>query len=300
MKSKFTILFFITITFFACNNKLDKTSSLIEAQKFLEQKEYKESFELSNKLIKQYPDFDSAYVVRGIAKSYLFPNQTELAILDYSRAIDINFNNLKAFFNRAISYAEIEDYKAAIKDYSHIINLGQSEHYCNALFERALLFDYLEQPDNAISDMKSILVIDSTDCEVISGIGVLYYARKKEMKKGLEYLNKAINMCPDRADTYFKRGLFFDKYEKFEEALSDYNTAISLTQKSDIYYMNRGLLYSNIGQIDKALDDLNRAIELNPNNGLAYENRGYIKKLKLKDIKGAKKDFKKAKELGVY
>lgn len=267
---------------------------------YFEQKEYKKSVVLLNKLIKQYPDFDSAYVERGIAKSYLYPNQNELAILDYSKAIDINFNNLVAFFNRAIAYAEIEDYKVAIKDYSHIIKLGQSEHYCNALFERALLFDYMEQPDNAISDMKSILVIDSTDCEVISGIGVLYYARKKDMEKGLEYLNKAINTCPERADAYFKRGVFYDKFEEYEKALSDYNTAISLIPDSDIYYMYRGLLYSSIGQVDKAMNDLNYAIELNPNNGLAYENRGYIKELNLKDVKGAKKDFEKAKEIGIY
>jgi len=299
MKSKFTLFICLTISFIACNNNLDKSSTLIEIYELFEKEEYKQAHLLSNKLINKYPDYDSAYVARGIANSLLYPKKIELSIIDFSKAIDINFKNLDAFFYRAMAYQINNDFESAIKDFSHIIKLGQSEQYCNALYERALIYDYLDQPDNAISDMKDILVIDSTDCEVISGIGVLYYAKKEEKEKGLIYFNKAIKMCPERADGYFKRGVFYENYEMFEEALSDYNKAISLTQEYDTYYMYRGLLYSSIGQVEKALNDLNKAIELNPNNGIAYENRGYIKKLKLNDLKGAEKDFEKAKELGI-
>lgn len=294
-------LIILAFFFFGCSTQIDKSTNFREAQKLIDQQDYQASLKLLDIVIKNYPDFDSAYMERGFVKYCM--EMYESGIEDCNKALEINYANLNAYYYRAFCFGGLGDYKSAAKDYSHIIKLGPSETYNSALFERIGIYDYWGQYDNAINDSKEILKTDSLNCEVLSGLGVLYYERKRDFEQGLHYLNQAIEKCPDYADGYYKRGNFFDfalnKNKDYNKALLNFNKAIELNPKHDNYYLSRGLVYRHMDLIDKALSDLDSAISLNPNNGFAFINRGHIKEQNLKDFKGANQDYKKAKKLGV-
>ena len=86
--------------------------------------------------------------------------------------------------------------------------------------------------------------------------------------------DKAIELNPDNADAYYKRGDAYDEMGEYGKAIADYNKAIELDPNHTLAYYNRGCAYGEIGAYDKAIADYNKAIELNPNDALAYYNRG--------------------------
>ena len=86
--------------------------------------------------------------------------------------------------------------------------------------------------------------------------------------------NKAIELAPDNADAYYKRGNDYDEMGEYSKAIADYNKAIELRPNHLSAYYNRGCAYGEIGGYGKAIADYNKAIELRPNHVLAYYNRG--------------------------
>jgi len=86
--------------------------------------------------------------------------------------------------------------------------------------------------------------------------------------------NKPIELSPDNADAYYKRGNDYGEMGEYSKAIADYNKVIELRPNHLSAYYNRGCAYSEIGEYGKAIADYNKAIELRPNHLSAYYNRG--------------------------
>jgi len=86
--------------------------------------------------------------------------------------------------------------------------------------------------------------------------------------------NEAIELNPNHADAYYKRGDAYDEMGEYGKAIADYNKAIELDPNHALAYYNRGCAYGEIGEYEKAIADYNKAIEFDPNHALAYYNRG--------------------------
>jgi tetratricopeptide (TPR) repeat protein len=57
---------------------------------------------------------------------------------------------------------------------------------------------------------------------------------------------------------------------QYDKAISDYTKAIELNPKHADTYYSRGLAYNKMGQYDKAISDYTKAIELNPKHAGAH------------------------------
>jgi tetratricopeptide (TPR) repeat protein len=298
MKIYIVILIFSIL---GCSPILEKSKTLQDAQKLTDRNDYSASISLLNKLIKQYPDFDSAYVERGFAKTKI--ENYELAIIDFNKAIEINPLNLGAIFSRASAFGCLQDFNSAYKDYNHIVRLGSSDYYLYALTERAIILEFWGRYDEMINDYSEILKSDSSNCEILTRLGAVLYSGKKDFNQSLVYLNQAIINCPDYSECYFQRGKLFsdpmNNSHDYNKSLIDFNRAIELNPGNDNYYLSRGLVYRDLNQIDSAMKDIDYAINLNDKNGYAYLNRGYIKEQNLNNKKAAELDYKKARELGI-
>ena len=104
---------------------------------------------------------------------------------------------------------------------------------------------------------------------------ILLVKRQREFEKEeQEEYDKAIELNPNHADAYYKRGDVYDEMGEYGKAIADYNKAIELDPNHALAYYNRGCAYGEIGEYEKAIADYNKAIELNPNDADAYYNRG--------------------------
>jgi Flp pilus assembly protein TadD len=101
--------------------------------------------------------------------------------------------------------------------------------------------------------------------------------QKGDFNGALADFSKAIELKPDYAEAYNKRGLAKGGLAKspndVDSALADYNKAIELKPDYAEAYYNRGVAKQAKGDKSGALADQNKAIELKPDYAQAYANR---------------------------
>ena len=319
----------------SCNQQSDYKVLFNSAKEKTDNGKYSEAIDLLDNVIKLKPDFDSAYIER--AYNYLQINKPEIALEDANKAIEIKYNNISAYFIRGMIYGYKYEFDKALKDYTHIIRLGDSIYMNVALRERAHIYYNTNEIDKAISDYSDIIESDSLSYEtyVSRGIAKLridvyqkysdsikialndtalykdffkyfkiaysgddYSSILYDTRGAIQDFNKALLINPNYDFAYFNRAKVYEELNLFDKAIADINKAILLNNNSD-YYMSRALMYKSLKDTEKSLNDFNKAIELNPKNGFAYINRGFLKREQLNDKKGAENDIKMAEKLGV-
>ncbi len=123
----------------------------------------------------------------------------------------------------------------------------------------------------------------------------LYDTNKSiNLKNTLSICNKAIELNPSSAETYFYKGRIYKQLKKDKEAIEEYTKAIAINPKYEQAYLNRGIAKSSLDLKKEAISDYSKAIELNNTEDIliAYYKRGHAY-LKLGDKKNAEADFKK-------
>ena len=130
--------------------------------------------------------------------------------------------------------------------------------------------------------------------------------KEKALRGGKQYTDskKAIELQPNNAETYAKRGEDYYNRGQYKQAIEDFNKAIGLKQDYARAYTDRGASYYNLGQYKQAIEDFNKAIRVQPDFANAYSNRAiaYLsrgnKKLGCPDAQKAC-ELKNCKELEV-
>ncbi len=220
------------------------------------------------KAININPKFSDAYYNRAVAYDKL--SQWGKAITDYSKTIEINPKYLEAYNNRGADYGKLEKWNEAIVDYNAAIKIDSN----NAMpyYNCGIAQGSLEQWDTAIIYYSKAIKIDPKYTSAISNRGVSY-GKLKQWDKAIADYSKAIKLDPNNASAYTNRGVSYRNLGQYEKAIADYTKAIELDPKYSSAYNNRGFAYAMLGQWDKANTDYTKAIEIDPNYSLAYSNR---------------------------
>jgi len=106
-----------------------------------------------------------------------------------------------------------------------------------------------------------------------------------------------IEIYPQIALPYNKRGIAYDKIKQHQKAIDDYSEAIRLKPDYVDALYNRALTYGKLEEYQLAIEDLNRVIKLKPDHAEAYHYRGVIYFIMGKELHGYI-DAKKAAALG--
>jgi tetratricopeptide (TPR) repeat protein len=132
----------------------------------------------------------AAYMRRGFA--YRVKGDTDRAIADFDRAIQINPNRADSYMGRGLAYRVKGDTDRAIADFDRAIQLDPNN--ANAYFSR----------------------------------GAIYGAVKDDFDRAIADYDKAIEIKPDFADSYIGRGLAYADKGDLEKALIDLKVAARL------------------------------------------------------------------------
>jgi clan AA aspartic protease (TIGR02281 family) len=260
---------------------------------YLNQKKYSEAETVLNKLIKLSPEYADGYYFRAIA--YFEQNKFDEAIEDifYCFKLDdtdkkvrnlfisyseknypLSFSKVNVqvssypekelwYFIRAQLYEGKNNYKAAIKDYSKLIELSDVDYKSNLLSYRGKCFSEVGMYEQSIKDFEEAISIDSTYAYNYSSIG----DAKRLMgdyKEAKEYFTKAIAVEPREAWFYYRRGWIEEEFLKnYEDGLNDYNESISIDKTSAYTYLMRGRLYQfKLNNPTKANEDFKSILSL--------------------------------------
>jgi tetratricopeptide (TPR) repeat protein len=123
------------------------------------------------------------------------------------------------------------------------------------------------------------------------------------MKHGLDQLHhqhydaaitqytKALEIDPDVAEAYDRRGTAYYQKGDLDHALPDFNQALTLDPRSSDAFLHRALVHMARGFYDLAVVDFNMSLDIQPNVLDGLLNRG-ICRFKLADYAGAAADFR--------
>lgn len=207
------------------------------------------SFGQANKLLRQ-----------GL-KSTNFNEQIEL----FTKVIELEPNNLDAFFYRALAKYNLQDYTSAILDYTTVIFYNpDADSYYNRANSKFALQDYL----GAKQDYTKALELnkDLIDATYNLGLTKVYLG---EFNEAIIDFNKITNKFPGDANIYLQKAIAYMELKNYKEAFNNFGTSILLNPNSNAFYM-RGIALLRINYYKEAKADFYKAIELDKNNMPCY------------------------------
>ena len=157
------------------------------------------------------------------------------------------------YFARGIDFYLVQDLEAAINDFTHAIIADGTlwlSYYARAVVRYKQVEILRASGESGVEQMLS----SPTDFMVDT--------RLNDFHLILADLNKAIDLAPDFAYTYYNRGNVLSHLKDYRAAVVSYNEAIALEPNLAEAYYNRGLTYIYLGENARGVADLSKAGEL--------------------------------------
>ena len=92
----------------------------------------------------------------------------------------------------------------------------------------------------------------------------------RDPRKAIRLFTKAIELNPEDAGAYIRRGDAFIYLGRFEEAISNFDEAIKLNPEDAAAYSHRGAALIFLDRLEEAIADYDKANELNPESAFIY------------------------------
>jgi hypothetical protein len=142
------------------------------------------AWEYVNKAIELNPNYTDAILFRALLryntirgnKEFTEGSQTWVTMQDINKTIQLDSNNISAYFLRAQLYGLLEKYSEAIEDLSKVLSFDNN--FFDAYTYRALYKSQQKDTKGAIEDLNQILVRNPKHIEALSERAILFYEIK--------------------------------------------------------------------------------------------------------------------------
>ncbi|WP_317897926.1 caspase family protein [Aurantibacillus circumpalustris] len=213
----------------------------------------------------------------------------DLAILEYSKAIELDPVYIKAYTHRAFCYEKTGKKQEAVDDFKKVYDLKPTEKTSCYNAGRVLidLQNYIEADDM----LRKALHIDKSYKEAIEA-EIKVTVEVKAFDFGLEVTQMAIDI-EKSAEHYFNHALMFDSLNKWNEAEKFYKLSINAKAKNVAAMGNLVFVLQKLRKFDEAMVNCNALLSMDENNVRALSARSSIYASKL-DYQNALNDITKA------
>lgn len=194
------------------------------------------------------------------------------------------------YVNRAFAYHELGETQKAIDDCTKAIEIKSD--YALAYISRANNYLALDNADKAMNDCERAIIYAPNNEEAYYQRGLCFKA-KGSYNKAIDDFNKAIELKPDYSQAFFDRAASRQNLGQFnEQTFADWNKYIELNPTISQGYTERGTAYMFAQEYNKAIPDLTKAIALNAQDSRAYLGLGSCYEL-LKQLDKAMAEYEK-------
>ena len=208
-----------------------------------------------------------------------------------SEVIKAAVGNIKAqaiaYNNRGNAYASQGQYDLAMDDYNKSINLDFN--YAHPLNNRGVLYKRKGELDLAMKDFEAAINVDPNYADPFINRAELR-EKQGDLAAALKDFDEAIRLQPDAKDVWNERCWARAISGDLQGALADCNESIRREKNVAAYFDSRGLVYLLSGQWDLAIADFDAALKLDPKLPSALYGRGFAKSKK-GDAAGSKTDI---------
>lgn len=147
------------------------------------------------------------------------------AINDFQAAISMDPTCSLAIHNRAVTFAQRNQFAAALRDFNRVIELnpGLAVAYRN----RAELLAALGRMEEAVDDYSKAIESMPEDATLLRGRAHAYQ-RLGDVTRATKDINLAIDLSPHDPDAFTQRGNLAAEHGKFDRAQQDFRQAIAI------------------------------------------------------------------------
>jgi protein O-mannosyl-transferase len=170
-------------------------------------------------------------------------------------------NSAEAYNNRGLDVAAKGQQEIAIREFSKAIEL--KPHYAEAYSNLGSAYAAQDRIDQAISAYGKAIELDPKLAPAYNNRCGAYNEQRK-FDLAIADCGKAIELVPEYAEAYFYRGLAYGNQGQNDLGIRDFSKTIELNPDDAQAFYNRAISYTANGQKDLANKDFARAIELDP------------------------------------
>jgi tetratricopeptide (TPR) repeat protein len=259
----------------------------------------------------------SSWAMIAVADALDGRGSNEEALAACDRAIELDRKNPEAWWKRARSYHNLDQYAKAIDDSNQAIELnpkftaawiqGGLEYCVLGHYDKALAYTNkaieldpnhwwawntrgstyyrLQRYDKALADLNGAIELDSNSWTCSTLAWVLADCpdpKLRDARRAVELAKKAVELTPKDAEgtNHFWHILGMAHYRagNWKKAVAAHDKSIELNPKNPAAWNNRGILYTRLGQYQEAVSDCSKAIELDPKTGFYWGCRAWAYK----------------------
>jgi len=191
----------------------------------------------------------------NLGQYYRDQGQTQLALTNYSKAIEMKPNDAGALNSRGKLHFDNGNAQLAITDYNSAINAkaDMAESFIN----RGAAYGSLQQMDQAIADVTEGLRLEPTSQNGYLNRSVLYNMLG-QYAKAIEDHTSYLALNPIKSEMWYERAIAKRRLGQDAESIPDFNQAIQLEQR-DIFYLERAKTFNALGNPTQAIQDAQQA-----------------------------------------
>jgi len=192
----------------------------------------------------------------------------EDAVFWFTKLIEKEPFNAKAYKNRGVARLSLQKYDMAIDDLNSALNPDPKME--EVIGNLGPAWHYKDEYKKAMDDFKSALNLDPNLEGIHSNIGVaLYYA--KEYQKAIAEYDQEIEKHPGNYSAFFNRAIAWVQLKKYGKALEDLHSVLNI--KPDEYWAiaYQGDIYKEMNNLEAARESYLNAMALNTGNKYARD-----------------------------
>ena len=206
-------------------------------------------------------DLSFEYFKEG--NDFIEKNQYNKALDSFQKAIKINPDSDKIFFQIGFVFSNLKKHKEAIKSYQKAIEIKPDKDA--AYYNMGIAYSNLKQYKEAIISYQKAIEIRPEKDAAYYNMGIAY-DNLKQYKEAIKSYQKAIEIKPDKDEAYYNMGIAFSNLKQYEKAIKSYQRAVELKPDNDSIYNGLGLVFLKVNKTDNAFEAFHKGLEINPEN----------------------------------
>ncbi len=160
---------------------------------------------------------------RGLA--WITEDDASEAVADFSRALELDSNNVRALVGRARAYTLLANYDAARKDWTSVLALDPNSQ--DVRLKRAASHLAFGDAASALADYNAVVANDPNNIEGYIGRAIAYVAIK-DRDAAMKEFDRAQALDPGNFAPYLARAEAAEVWGDTKLAITNYSKALSL------------------------------------------------------------------------
>ncbi|GLT91019.1 hypothetical protein SLE2022_089290 [Rubroshorea leprosula] len=198
----------------------------------------------------------------------------ETAITHYTKALELDDEDISYLTNRAAVYLEMGKYEECVKDCDKAVERGRELRSDFKMIARALTRKGTALVKIAKCSKDFEPAIETFQKALTEHRNPDTLKKLNEAEKVKKELEQQESFDPKIADEEREKGNEYFKQQKYPEAVKHYSEAIRRNPNDPKAYSNRAACYTKLGALPEGLKDAEKCIELDPTFSKGYTRKG--------------------------